>query len=59
MQSGTQNCPHTQTDKHLSGYEGMSETIQIYMYMTFTAAIMPQNIFERSNGTFHALGTNK
>ena len=36
-----------QTDKPLSGYDRMSETIQAYAWMTFTAAIMPQNICGR------------
>ena len=47
MQSGTRNCPHTQTDKPLSWYDCTSETVQAYPCMTFTAAIMPQNICER------------
>ena len=47
MQSGTQNCPHAQMDESLSGYERTSETIQAYMCMTFTAAMMAQNICER------------
>ena len=59
MQSGTQNCPYAQMDNPLSGYESMSETIQAYMCMTFTAAIMAQNTLRESNGTFHALDTNK
>ena len=47
MQSGTRNCPHAQMDEPLSEYESMSETIQAYMCMTFTAGIMPRNICER------------